>query len=64
MFMDAVVVLITEVYVVVLVAEHNAVTEPSLHLAVAKKENMYGYISKLFVVKTALAVLKGTENAL
>lgn len=49
MFMDAVVVPITEVCVVVLVAEHSAVTERSLPLAVVKRENMYGYMSKLFV---------------
>lgn len=59
MFMDAVAALITEAYAVVLVAEHNAVTEPSLPLAVAKKEHMYDYMGKLFVA----ALLTGCVSA-
>lgn len=49
MFMGAVVALITGACVVVLVEERNAVTEPSPRLVVAKRENMCGYMSKLFV---------------
>ena len=59
MFMDAVAALITEAYAVVLVVEHSAMTEPSLPLAVAKKENMYSYMNKLF----AAMMLMGCASA-